>query len=387
LTHSGSFDTVATFLHLEATLDPTTTLKRTPFHAFHKALGAKLVDFAGYEMPLRYTGDVREHQAVRKGVGLFDISHMGEFRVVGAGAAAFLDGVLTNDIGKMTPGQATYTTMCRPSGGIVDDLYVYRSPDHFMLVVNASNIAKDFAWLEEHCPKGVELRDLSDVTALLAVQGPRAPEVLRGNVPAAALEIPSNQFVEGPLFGVPAIVARTGYTGEDGFELYFSTNDAVQVWEGLMRAGAACGLEPLGLGARDSLRLEMAYMLYGNDIDDSTNPLEAGLGWTVKLGKGDFLGRDTLVEQKQKGLARKLVGLEAEGRRVPRHDMIIEAGGRPVGRVTSGGFSPSLERPIAMAYVETEHSALGTTVEVVTGSTRIPSRVVKRPFYEHGSRK
>jgi aminomethyltransferase len=368
-------------------LDPTTTLKRTPFHAFHKALGAKLVDFAGYEMPLRYTGDVREHQAVRRGVGLFDISHMGEFQVTGSGAAAFLDQALTNDIGGMTVGQATYTAMCRPNGGIVDDLYVYRSPDHFMLVVNASNIAKDFAWLKEQCPAGVELRDQSDETALLAVQGPKAPEVLRGHVPEAALEMSSNRFVEGPLFGVPAVIARTGYTGEDGFELYFSAGDAAKVWQGLFDAGQAAGLEPIGLGARDTLRLEMAYMLYGNDIDDSTSPLEAGLQWTVKLAKGDFMGCETLRAQKAQGTERKLVGLEAEGRRVARHDMAIESGGRAMGRVTSGAFSPSLERAIAMGYVETPLAKLGTSLEVVAGATRIPVRVVKRPFYEHGSRK
>lgn len=368
-------------------MDPTTTLKRTPFHAFHKALGAKLVDFAGYEMPLRYTGDVREHQAVRKAAGLFDISHMGEFRVTGDGAATFLDRALTNDIGGMSVGQASYTTMCRPNAGIVDDLYVYRSPNHFMLVVNASNIAKDFSWLKEQCPAGVELRDLSDETALLAVQGPKAAEMLSGHVPEAALEMPSNRFLEGPLYGVPAVIARTGYTGEDGFELYFSAADGARVWEGLMASGRAVGLEAIGLGARDSLRLEMAYMLYGNDIDDTTSPLEAGLGWTVKLGKPDFVGRDVIVQQKAQGLARKLVGLEAEGRRVPRHDMSVEAGGRMVGRVTSGGFSPSLERPIAMAYVEAPLAKLGASVEVVAGATRIPARVVKRPFYEHGSRK
>ena len=368
-------------------MDATTSLKRTPFYAYHKALGAKLVDFAGYEMPLRYTGDVREHQAVRQGAGLFDISHMGEFRVAGAGAAAFLDRALTNDIGGMEVGQATYTTMCRPNAGIVDDLYVYRFPSHFMLVVNASNIAKDFAWLKEQCPAGVDFQDLSEETALLAVQGPKASEILRGNVPAAALEMPSNRFAEGPLFGAPAVIARTGYTGEDGFELYFLGADAVKVWEGLMSAGAAVPLEPIGLGARDSLRLEMAYMLYGNDIDDDTSPLEAGLGWTVKLTKPDFVGKDTLLAQKGAGLSRKLVGLEAEGRRVPRHDMAVESGGRAVGRVTSGGFSPSLERPIAMAYVEAPLAKLGTALEVVAGATRIPARVVKRPFYDHGSRK
>ncbi|MEK7823557.1 MAG: glycine cleavage system aminomethyltransferase GcvT [Candidatus Eisenbacteria bacterium] len=368
-------------------MEPLTTLKRTPFHAFHKAAGAKLVDFAGFEMPLRYTGDVREHQLVRTGVGLFDISHMGEFLVLGAEAVKFLDGALANDVAGMTVGEAMYSVMCRPDGGIVDDLYVYRSADHFMLVVNASNIAKDFAWLKAQCPSGVDLTDRSDETALLAVQGPRAAEVLRGHVLDEALAMPSNRFVEGRLFGVPAVIARTGYTGEDGFELYFKGDDAATVWTGLMRAGRPMGIEPVGLGARDTLRLEMAYMLYGNDIDDTTTPLEAGLGWTVKLGKGEFAGRDVLAKQKERGVARKLVGLEAEGRRVPRHGMAVESGGRAVGRVTSGTFSPSLERAIAMAYVETGVSARGTSLEVVAGTSRLGTRVVKLPFYTRGSRR
>jgi len=368
-------------------LEPVTALKRTPFHAFHAAAGAKLVEFAGFEMPLRYTGDVREHQAVRTGVGLFDISHMGEFDVRGPGAAAYLGRALANDAPGMSVGQAMYTTMCRPDGGIVDDLYVYRSADHFMLVVNASNIAKDSAWLKQACPGDVELTDRSDDTALLAVQGPKAPEVLRGHVPDEALTMPSNRFVEGPLFGVRAVIGRTGYTGEDGYELYFPAGKGATVWEGLVAAGRPLGLELIGLGARDSLRLEMAYMLYGNDIDDTTSPLEAGLGWTVKLGRGDFTGRDVLVRQKEQGTARKLVGLEAEGRRLPRHGMTIESGGREVGRVTSGGFGPSVERPVAMAYVESGVSALGTALEVVAGTSRIPVRVVKRPFYTRGSRR
>ena len=368
-------------------MEHVTALKRTPFHAFHKAAGAKLVDFAGFEMPLRYTGDVREHQLVRTGVGVFDISHMGEFHVRGPGAVGFLDRALANDTPGMTIGQAMYTTMCRPDGGIVDDLYVYRSTDHFMLVVNASNIAKDFAWLKQLCPADVQLTDHSEETALLAIQGPGAAEVLRGHVADEALAMASNRFFEGPLFGAPAVVARTGYTGEDGFELYFDASDAARVWEGLMTAGKPAGIEPIGLGARDTLRLEMAYMLYGNDIDDSTSPIEAGLGWTVKLARGEFSGRDALVRQKEQGTSRKLVGLEAEGRRIPRHGMAVESQGRNVGRVTSGAFSPSLERAIAIAYVETGVSALGTTLEVAAGSSRIPTRVVKRPFYTRGSRR
>jgi aminomethyltransferase len=241
--------------------------------------------------------------------------------------------------------------------------------------------------LKARCPSSVELTDRSDETALLAIQGPSAADVLRGHVPDEALAMTSNRFVEGPLFGVRAVIARTGYTGEDGFELYFRGTDAAAVWTGLMDAGRPLGIEPVGLGARDTLRLEMAYMLYGNDIDDTTTPFEAGLGWTVKLGKGDFAGRDVLAKQKEQGVARKLVGLEAEGRRVPRRGMAVEAGGRAVGRVTSGAFSPSLERAIAMAYVETDVSALGTALDVVAGTGRIATRVVKRPFYTRGSRR
>ena len=361
------------------------TVKRTPFNEYHRALGGKMVDFAGYDMPVRYTGDVREHMAVRSGAGLFDISHMGEFHVEGAGALAFLNAAVTNDVAAIEPGQAVYSPMCRPDGGIVDDLLIYRAADHFMVVVNASNIEKDFAWLAAKKPAGVVLEDRSERTALLAVQGPKAPEVLKGHVPDAALELGYYRFLEGALFGIPAIVARTGYTGEDGFELYFDPKHAKTVWDGLQRAGAPHGLEPVGLGARDTLRLEMGYMLYGNDIDDTTSPLEAGLGWTVKLKKGDFAGRDTLVAQKERGLTRKLSGFELDGRRVPRHGMTIESGGRAVGTVTSGTFSPSLERPIGMGYVEAALAAPGTALEIVAGTSRLPARVVTRPFYTRGS--
>ena len=368
-------------------MSSSTTLKRTPFHEFHVAAGAKLVDFAGFEMPVRYTGDVREHRAVREKVGLFDISHMGEFEVRGPAADVWLDRLVPNDVRGMAVGQALYTPLCRADGGIVDDLLIYRSSDHFLLVVNASNIAKDFAWLEKHLVDGVTLVDRSDATALLAVQGPLAPKVLEGHVPAAALELGYYRFLHGRLFGVEAIIARTGYTGEDGFELYFDPAAARTVWEGLMAAGQPHGLELVGLGARDTLRLELGYMLYGNDIDDTTSPLEAGLGWTVKLAKPEFTGRDVLAKQKAEGVTRKLVGLEFDGRRVPRHGMAVEAAGTRTGVITSGTFGPSLEKPIAMAYVQPEHGALGATLDVVAGETRLPARVVRRPFYTRGSKK
>jgi aminomethyltransferase len=360
--------------------------RRTPFYEFHRAAGGRLIDFAGFEMPVRYTGDVREHLCVRRAAGLFDISHMGEFEVSGAGAAATLDRLVTNDVGALEVGQALYSPLCRPDGGIVDDLLVYRLPDRYMVVVNASNIAKDFAWMMEHVGPETRLSDRSDETALLAIQGPRAAEVVRGHVPDAALDLGYYRFTIGRIFGAEGVISRTGYTGEDGFELYFHPRDAERVWTGIMTAGRPFGLEPVGLGARDTLRLEMAYMLYGNDITDTTTPLEAGLGWTVKLKKPvDFFGKDALLRQKGEGLKRKLVGFALDGRRVPRHDMDIEREGAVIGKVTSGTFSPSLERPIGMGYVAAEHAAIGTVIEIRAGEARLAATVVSRPFYTHGS--
>jgi len=365
----------------------TDTLKRTPFFDFHREAGAKLVEFAGFEMPLRYRGDQAEHQVVRERAGLFDISHMGEFRVAGPGAGEFLDSMVTNHVLGLEIGQALYSPMCREDGGIVDDLLVYRRADSYLVVVNAGTTAKDFAWLAGRKPAGVTLEDESEATALLAVQGPRAAEVLRDHVPARVLELGYYRFGEASAFGVPALISRTGYTGEDGFEIYFDPGAAAAVWEGLIVAGRDAGLEPVGLGARDTLRLEVGYMLYGSDIDDTTTPLEAGLGWTVKMDKGEFVGRAALAAQKQRGLTRKLAGVSLAGRRVPRHGMAIESGGRAVGTITSGTFSPTLQRPIGMGYVEAPLAASRTSLEIRAGETKLPAIVVPRPFYTGGSRK
>ncbi len=368
-------------------MPPVTAPKHTPFHEFHRLAGARLVEFAGFEMPLRYTGDVREHVAVRTRAGLFDISHMGEFHVAGPRALEFLNRAVTNDVAATAIGQALYSPMCRPDGGIVDDLLVYRRAAGYLVVVNASNRHKDWAWMKSYCPAGVTFEDRSDDTSLLAVQGPKAPEVLRDHVPGAILDLGYYRFAEGRIFGVEAILARTGYTGEDGFEIYFANRDAQAVWNGLVEAGRRVNMDLIGLGARDTLRLEMGFMLYGNDIDDTTTPLEAGLGWTVKFTKPAFNGRAALVAQREQGLRRRLVGFELDGRRVPRHDMPIESGGRVVGRVTSGTFGPSVGRPIGMGYVETASAVTGGTLDIVAGATRLPAHIVKPPFWKNGSRK
>ena len=272
-----------------------------------------------------------------------------------------------------------------PPQGIVDDLLVYRYADHHMVVVNASNIAKDFDWMRSHAPASVQLVDRSDELALLAVQGPKAAELLSAHVAAEVLELGYYRFTTGTLFGAPVTLSRTGYTGEDGFEIYVAPEHAAAVWEGVTGAGKALGLDLIGLGARDTLRLEMGYMLYGNDITDTTTPLEAGLGWTVKLAKGEFLGRDPLVRQKAEGLTRRLVGFQLEGRRIPRHGMPILVEDRVVGEVTSGTFGPSLERPIGMGYVEKAHSGAGTLLDIQAAGSRLAARVTARPFYTRGS--
>ena len=355
--------------------------KRTPFHALHVAAGAKLIDFSGFEMPVRYTGDVREHTAVRERAGLFDISHMGEFFVSGEGAAAYLDTLVTNDVGGLAVGQALYSPMCRPDGGIVDDLLVYRTSIDYMVVVNASNRAKDWEWMHSHCPPGVRLEDRSEDTALLAVQGPKSPDVLRGHVPDAMLELGYYRVGEGTVFGADALIARTGYTGEDGFELYFRTRDAETVWNGLMAAGLRVGMEPIGLGARDTLRLEMGFMLYGNDIDDTTSPIEAGLGWITKFNKPDFIDKARLEQQKREGLSRKLVGLEILDKRPARHDyIVVDAQGNAIGKVTSGTKSPTLDKNIALAYVDIAHATVGLTVFIDVRGKAAEAVVVKIPF-------
>lgn len=363
--------------------------RTTPFVEHHRAAGGKLVPFAGYRMPMQYEGIVAEHRAVRTAAGVFDVSHMGEFWVRGPGAVAFVDRLVTNHVQAAEPGQAVYTPMCLEDGGIVDDLLVYRFPDRLLLVVNAANLDADWQHIQGLAPADVTLENRSFETAQLAVQGPRAVDVLGPHLPAAAMALGYYRFLETDLWGVPTLVSRTGYTGEDGFELYFHASAADRIWKRLFEAGAAHGLRPAGLGARDVLRLEMGYCLYGNDIDRTTHPLEAGLGWTVKLEKPDFVGQDALWRVQEAGLTRQLTGFAVDGPRLARHGMAVLQDGHQIGQVTSGTFSPSLSRGIGMAYVAKGAAKTGTAWEVETGRTRIPAHAVRRPFVEdaHHSRK
>jgi len=362
-------------------------IKKTPFSPCHAARGGRIVPFAGYEMPVQYSGIQSEHMAVRRDVGMFDLSHMGEFFVRGKDAFDFLDRMTTNDLSTIGVGEAQYTCMCYPHGGIVDDLLVYRFDDCFMLVVNASNIEKDWEWLNSHVEdsEDVVLENGSDATALLAVQGPASQEVLLSVSDEDLDAIHFYSFIEGRVCGREMVISRTGYTGEDGFELYMSPDDAVFIWEQVENAGKDFGIKPVGLGARDTLRLEMKYALYGNDIDDTTNPLEAGLGWIVKLKKGDFLGRNALLEAKAAGLSRRLIGLVLEGRRIARKGFTVYLDGEPVGEVRSGTLSPVSGKSIATAYVEWKYRKSGTDLEVDFRGKRVPAVVVKTPFYKEGS--
>ena len=365
----------------------TPTLQRTPLHAEHAALGAKLVPFAGYEMPVQYpSGITAEHHAVRRAAGLFDVSHMGEFVVRGERALDFVQHVSSNDASKLEVGQAQYSTLLNDDGKLLDDLLVYRYPDHWMLVVNGANRAKDWAWVRRFADRfGVELEDRSDDVALLALQGPKAQEILARLTAASLDAIRYYRFAEGEVDGVPATISRTGYTGEDGFELYLPAERAVGVWRRLLETGREDGLLPAGLGCRDSLRLEMGYALYGSDLDEQTSPLEAGLGWVVKLDKGEFAGREALVREKEAGVARKLVGFRLRERGFPRHGYPVLADGATVGSVTSGVLSPTLGEGIGMAYVPVALAKPGTEIGIGIRGASVPAEVVRPPFHTGGS--
>jgi aminomethyltransferase len=372
--------------HRGASSAPTKPFKRTPLYDVHAALGAKIVPFAGFEMPVQYpTGITAEHKAVREKAGLFDVSHMGEFMIRGPQAVGFANYITTNDVAALKPGDAQYSTILREDGTIVDDCLIYRSDDRVIMVVNGSNIDKDFAHISRFLSKFPEasLENISDDVALLALQGPEAARILQQHTDTDLSLIKYYEHRFGKVAGVDTHISRTGYTGEDGFELYFDAGNAEKVWKALTASGE---VTPAGLGARDSLRLEMGMALYGNDLDDTTTPLEASLGWLVKMKKGDFVGRDALATQKEQGLKRKLVGFTTSERSFPRHGYPVFAKGKASGEVRSGTMSPTLGIPIGTAYVPVESAAEGSPLEIEIRGKRIPAVVQKMPFYKDGSR-
>ncbi len=356
--------------------------KRTALYDTHVAHGAKIVEFGGYLMPVQYRGIIEEHLQVRKSAGIFDVSHMGEFEFRGPSAHEFLQRMTINDVSKLEVGQAQYSALCYPEGGIVDDIIVYRKADRYLMVVNAANLPKDWAWLTQHSDASVGMTDVSEEIGLLAVQGRNAQATLQKLTRFDLKTVKYYWFVETELAGAPALISRTGYTGEDGFEVAMATPHAVQVWNAIMEAGKEFGIEPIGLGARDTLRLEMKFCLYGNDIDQTTNPLEAGLGWITKLDKGEFIGETAIAQMKANGPKRKLVGFEVQGKNIARHGYAILKDGKNTGHVTSGTFSPSLQKAIGMGYVATEHCAVDTEITIDIRGRQAAARIVKTPFYQ-----
>jgi len=344
-----------------------------------------MVPFGGWEMPVEYSGLIAEHMAVREKAGLFDVSHMGEFEVEGRGALGFLERVTANHVGKLVPGQAQYSALPDERGCPIDDVIVYRrAEERFLVVVNAANIDKDLAWLQSQGPNGCTLRDRSDEFALIALQGPKAEEILRPLTPIDLASVAFYRFAEGEVAGAPLIVARTGYTGEDGFELFVAPEHAEALWTALLEAGGPQGLVPAGLGARDTLRLEARMLLYGNDMDETTTLIEAGLGWIVSLDehKGEFNGRAVLAEQKASGAPRKLAGFEVVGRGIARHGYKVVLGDEAVGEVTSGSYAPFLRKNIGLCYLPAPRAAAGTEFDVEIRGHRVAARVVPTPFYK-----
>ncbi len=358
-------------------------MKNTALYDTHLQLGAKMVPFAGYNMPVSYSGIKVEHQAVREALGMFDVSHMGEFLVKGKNAVDLLQYVTSNDVSKLTDGKVQYSCLPNGEGGIVDDLLVYRfNEEKYLLVVNASNIEKDWNWINKHNRWGVELEDISNNMSLLAVQGPKAVEALQQLTQVKLSEIPYYAFTVGDLGGVSdVIISATGYTGAGGFELYVPNADAKKVWDVVMQAGQSYGILPCGLGCRDTLRLEMGFCLYGNDINDTTSPLEAGLGWITKFTK-EFIDAERLLSQKAVGLKQKLVAFEMQERGIPRqHYALHNEAGEVIGEVTSGSESPSTGKLIGLGYVESAYASLGSSIWVDIRGKKLAAKVVKLPFY------
>lgn len=357
-------------------------MKKTTLYKIHEGLGAKLIDFAGYLMPVQYSSIIAEHKAVRNSVGVFDVSHMGEIFIKGPKALDFVQNITVNDASKLNIGRVQYSAMCYPDGGIVDDLLVYKlADDEFLLVVNASNKDKDFEWMKKNNSFGVEINDRSDDYSLLAVQGPKSKEVL-SKICNKEIDLEYYHFFKAQVAGIDMILSRTGYTGELGYELYFEGDESVaeNLWNKLFEAGKEFDIQPVGLGARDSLRLEMGFCLYGNDIDQTTNPLEAGLGWITKLNKKCFVGKDEILKVKAEGLKRKLVALISDEKAFPRHGYEITSDGKVVGTITSGTVSPILEKAIAMGYVDANFAGGEAQLNFLIRNKEIPAKLTKLPF-------
>jgi aminomethyltransferase len=367
---------------------PALELKRTPLNSAHRRLGGRMVEFGGWDMPVQYAaGTMTEHLRTRTHAGLFDVSHMGEIDVRGPDATPFVNRVTSNDVRKLVDGQAQYSALTTPEGTVIDDLLVYRfAEDHLLLVVNAGTTEKDWDWIKSHLgDENVELNNVSADYFQIAVQGPRALSILQTLTAVPLNEIKYYHFREGEVDGVPAIVSRTGYTGEDGFEIYAAANKAEQIWDKLLEAGnfgADDGVLPCGLAARNTLRLEAGMCLYGHEIDETTTLLEANLGWICKLNKGDFIGRDRLAQQKEEGVERKLVGFEVTDRGIARDGQDVLIGGQPVGQVTSGSPAPFLKKNIGMAYVPAESAQEGGTIEIDVRGRLVGARIVALPFYK-----
>jgi aminomethyltransferase len=359
-------------------------MKNTALTHIHESLGAKMVPFAGYNMPVQYEGVNAEHEIVRNGVGVFDVSHMGEFFLKGENALALIHKVTSNDASKLVDGKAQYSCLPNNDGGIVDDLIIYKIADnHYMLVVNASNIEKDWNWISSHNDLGVDMQNLSDGYSLLAIQGPKAAEAMQSLTAIDLINMPYYSFQIGEFAGLKDVtVSATGYTGSGGFEIYFKNEDAEAIWNKIFEAGKPFGIKPIGLAARDTLRLEMGFCLYGNDINDTTSPLEAGLGWITKFDK-EFTNSANLKKQKEEGVSKKLVAFEMQERAVPRHDYeIVDATGNVIGIVTSGTMSPSMNVGIGLGYVPTSFSAVDSDIFIRIRKNDVLAKVVKLPFYK-----
>lgn len=361
-------------------------MKRTPLYDAHIALGARMVEFGGWEMPVQYSGILDEHHAVRTAAGLFDIDHMGQIVVTGADALAYLQHMATNDLARMQPNEANYGLLCYADGGVVDDIFTYNMPGRYFIAVNASNLEKDYKWLLAHTAGyDVKVENVSEATYMLALQGPHAEQILQKLTPVNLAAVKPHFAAEGGVLGVPTLIGRTGYTGEDGFELFFDAKQARKIWDGILDAGAPLGVKPIGLGARDSLRFESKMPLYGQEIGADITPIEAGLGWAVALnvaGKEKLIGRDALLKMRLEGPKRRLVGFEMVERGIPRHNYELAVNDQVVGHVTTGLYSPTLEKNIGLGYVPSEFSAKGTEIQVVIRGKFVKASIVPTPFYK-----